>query len=225
MMVLVTLLILFIFGILYKKKELAPSGFIANFFEPIVLFVRDEIAVKNMGEKDGNAWASFFCNIFFFIAGCNLMGLIPGNATATGTFYVTGALAVVTLLCITIGTIIKYGPVQFFKGFMPDGVPGWVLLLLTPLEMFGVLVKCFSLMIRLFANMMAGHIVLFSILGLVYVFGAIAVPAFFIGVGIFALEIFVALLQAYLFTYLSALFIGEMFHHAHGHHEHDEHAH
>jgi F-type H+-transporting ATPase subunit a len=227
MMIVVTVMILVVFGALYKRDRngMVPKGFIAGFFEPIILFVRDEIAVKNMGKRDGHAWAPYFCTIFFFIVGCNLMGLIPGNATATGSFFVTGALAFMTFLCITLGTIIKYGPVKFFKGFMPEGVPGWVLILLTPLEMFGVLVKCFSLAIRLFANMLAGHIVLFSILGLVYVFGFIAVPAFFIGIAIYALEIFVALLQAYLFTFLSALFIGEMFHHAHGHDHDEEHAH
>ena len=229
MMVFVTFLILLFFGVLYKRDRdgMAPKGLVANLLEPLILFVRDEIAIKNMGEKDGKAWASYFCSVFFLVVGCNLMGLIPGNATATGTFYTTTALALVTFICMTVVTAIKFGPVKFIKAFMPEGVPGWVLVLLTPLEMIGVVVKCASLAIRLFANMLAGHIVLFSILGMVYVFGVIAIPAFFIGIAIYALEIFVALLQAYLFTFLSALFIGEMFHHAHGHdHDHgEEHAH
>ena len=215
-----------LFGVLYNKKQQVPTG-LTNFLEPFVLYVRDEIAVKNMGEKDGKAWTPFFCSLFFLILGCNLLGLIPGNATATGTFWVTGAFALVTFLCMTVGTAIKYGPVNFIKAFMPPGVPGWVLVLLTPLEMIGVIVKCVSLTIRLFANMFAGHIVLFSIMALMYVFGVFAIPAFPIAVGIYALEVFVGFLQAYVFVFLTALFIGEMFHHAHPHHDHhdEEHAH
>ena len=121
-------------------------------------------------------------------------------------------------------TLIKFGPIKLFKAFMPPGVPGWVLIILTPIEILGVLIKCFSLTVRLFANMLAGHIVLFAMIGLMYAFGAWAIPAFFISIGVYALEVFVAFLQAYIFTFLAALFIGEMFHHAHGHEHHDEEA-
>ena len=223
-LVISTVITFILFGVLYNKKQDVPTG-LTNFLEPFVLYVRDEIAVKNMGEKDGKAWTPFFCSLFFLILGCNLLGLIPGNATATGTFWVTGALALIVFLCMTIGTTIKYGPVKFIKAFMPAGVPGWVLVLLTPLEMIGLVVKCVSLTIRLFANMLAGHIVLFSIMALLYVFSYYALLAYPIAVGIYALEVFVAFLQAYVFTFLAALFIGEMFHHAHGHDHHEEHAH
>jgi F-type H+-transporting ATPase subunit a len=220
-----TVITFILFGVIYNKKQEVPTG-ITNFLEPFVLYVRDEIAVKNMGDKDGKAWTPFFCSLFFLILGCNLLGLIPGNATATGTFWVTGSLALIVFLCMTIGTTVKYGPVKFIKAFMPPGVPGWVLVLLTPLEMIGLVVKCVSLTIRLFANMLAGHIVLFSIMALLYVFSYYALLAYPIAVGIYALEVFVAFLQAYVFTFLAALFIGEMFHHAHGHDDHDEaHAH
>ncbi|WDE97881.1 F0F1 ATP synthase subunit A [Lentisphaera profundi] len=217
-----TVITFILFGVIYNKKQEVPTG-MTNFLEPFVLYVRDEIAVKNMGDKDGKAWTPFFCSLFFLILGCNLLGLIPGNATATGTFWVTGSLALIVFLCMTVGTTIKYGPVKFIKAFMPPGVPGWVLVLLTPLEMIGLVVKCVSLTIRLFANMLAGHIVLFSIMALLYVFSYYALLAYPIAVGIYALEVFVAFLQAYVFTFLAALFIGEMFHHAHGHDE--EHAH
>lgn len=216
--------VLIIFGILYKKKQVVPTG-LTNFLESFVMFVRNEISIKNLGEKDGRAWTGFFCSLFFFVLACNLYGLVPGAATATGSPFTTAAMALVTFTCMTVVTAIKFGPVKFIKAFMPAGVPGWVLLLLTPLEMFGVLVKCVSLCIRLFANMFAGHIVLYGILALVYVFKWYAAPAFFVGVGIYALEVFVGFLQAYLFTFLSAMFIGEMFHHAHGHDHHDDEAH
>ena len=215
--------VLIIFGVIYNKKQEVPTG-VTNFLESFVMFVRNEISIKNLGEKDGRAWAGFFCSLFFFILACNLYGLVPGAATATGSPFTTSAMALVTFTCMTVVTAIKFGPVKFIKAFMPAGVPGWVLLLLTPLEMFGVLVKCVSLCIRLFANMFAGHIVLYGILALVYVFKWFGSPAFLVGVGIYALEVFVGFLQAYLFTFLSAMFIGEMFHHAHGHdHDHDHH--
>ncbi|MDD7987429.1 F0F1 ATP synthase subunit A [Lentisphaera marina] len=216
---------LILFGVLYNKKQKTPTG-LTNFLEPFVIYVRDEIAVKNMGEKDGKAWTPFFCSLFFLILGSNLLGLIPGNATATGTFWITGSLALIVFLCMTLVVAIKFGPVNFIKAFMPPGVPTWVLLLLTPLEMIGLVVKCVSLTIRLFANMLAGHIVLFSIMALLYVFSYYAILAYPIAIGIYALEVFVGFLQAYVFTFLAALFIGEMFHHAHPHHDHDEeHAH
>ena len=224
MMVLVTAIILFLYGVLFKKG-LIPKGKMTNFLEVFVVYVRDEISIKNLGESDGKKWAPFFICIFFFVLGCNLMGLIPGNATATGSYYVTASLALITFLCMTVGTIVKFGIGGFFKAFMPAGVPGWVLVLLTPLEMLGVLVKCSALMIRLFANMLAGHIVLYAMIGLMYAFGWMAAPAFVISVGVYALEVFVGFLQAYLFTFLSAMFIGEMFHHAHAHDHDHEHAH
>ena len=223
MMVTVTVIIFILFGFMYNKKQDVPTG-ITNFLEPFVLYVRDEIAVKNMGEKDGRAWTPLFCSFFFLILGCNLIGLIPGNATATGNYFVTGSMALVVFFCMIGVTAIKFGPVKLVKAFMPPGVPGWVLFLLTPLEMIGVLVKCFSLTVRLFANMLAGHIVLFAMIGLMYAFGVLAAPAFFIAIGVYALEVFVAFLQAYIFTFLAALFIGEMFHHAHGHDD-EAHAH
>ena len=220
----VSVLMLILFLGLYNKKQKVPTG-ITNFLESFVMFVRNEIAVKNMGETTGRAWAGFFCTLFFFVLGMNLLGLIPGRGTATGTPFVTAGLALVTFFCMTVVTIVKYGPITFLKALAPAGVPGPILVILWPLEVFGLVVKSASLAIRLFANMLAGHIVLFSILALLYVFKFWAAPAFFIGVGIYALEIFVAFLQAYIFTFLSAMFIGEVFHHAEGHDHHDDHAH
>ena len=219
MMILVTLVILILFGVLYNKKSLAPQGFIAKFFEPFILFIRNDIVSSNLGKEGADKWTPLFCTLFFFILGCNLMGLIPGNATATGSFITTGGLALITFFLMTLGTIVKYGPVKFLKAFVPEGVPFPLLFLLVPLEMVGVFIKCIALTIRLFANMFAGHIVLFAIMGLVYVFGWFALPALGVSVAVFALEVFVAFLQTYIFTFFSAMFIGEMFHHAHGHDE------
>ena len=217
----VTVLMLIIFLGIYDKKQKVPTG-ITNFLESFVMFVRNEIAIKNMGQKDGRAWSGFFCTMFFFVLGMNLLGLVPMLGTATGTPFVTVGLAGITFFCMTVVTIVKFGPVKFVKAFAPAGVPGPILVILWPLEVFGLLVKSASLAIRLFANMLAGHIVLFSILALLYVFKWWAAPAFFIGVGIYALEVFVAFLQAYIFTFLSAMFIGEVFHHAEGHDHHDD---
>ena len=215
MMIIVTLIILILFGVLYKKNSLAPRGFVAKFFEPFILFIKNDIVIDNLGKKDSHVWTPLFCTLFFFILGCNLIGLIPGNATATGSFFVTAGLALITFICMTLITIFKYGTVNFLKAFIPEGVPLPLLFLLVPLEMAGVLIKCMALTIRLFANMFAGHIVLFAIMGLTYAFGWLALPSLFVSVAILGLEVFIAFLQTYIFTFLSAMFIGEMFHHAH----------
>ena len=122
-----------------------------------------------MGQEDGRKWAPLFCTFFFFVLGCNLLGLVPGSTTATGNINVTAALACVTLFCMTVGVIIAKGPGNWFSAFVPHGVPLPVLFLITPLELLGLLVKTIALTIRLFANMMAGHIVLFAMIGLIYV--------------------------------------------------------
>ena len=113
---------------------------------------------------------------------------------------------------MTIGAIISKGPGKWFSACVPHGVPVPVLLLITPLELLGLVVKTIALMIRLFANMMAGHIVLFAMIGLVYVIGNIAIIASPISLAVYGLELFVAFLQAYIFTYLSAMFLGSVLH-------------
>jgi len=213
-MMIVSVILIVLFGVLYKKNQKVPTG-VTNFLEVFVLFVRNEITIANLGEKDGRKWAPLFCNFFFFVLGCNLLGLIPGSATATGNVNVTAGLAAITLLSMTVGVMVVNGPKQWFMAFVPHGVPLPVLFLLTPLEILGLAVKAVALMIRLFANMMAGHIVLFSLIGLVYVLGNVALPFAGVSLAVYGLELFVAFLQAYIFTYLSAMFLGSVLHPAH----------
>ena len=208
-------LLLLIFGKLYRKGAGAPRG-LTNALEVFVVFIRDEISIANLGEKDGRAYAPLFCSMFFFILGLNLLGLIPLFATATGNVSVTAAMATVTFFFMTVVAVMKNGPVNFVKAFIPHGVPWPVLILVTPLEMMGLVIKCFALTIRLFANMLAGHIVVFSLIGLSVSFGAAVAPAAVaLATGIYLMEIFIALLQAYIFTLLSAMFIGQVWHPAH----------
>jgi len=143
------------------------------------------------------------------------MGLIPLFVTATANINVTGGLALITLSFMIIGTVIRNGMKGFCQAIIPSGVPIPVLFILVPIEIVGLFIKAFALMIRLFANMFAGHIVIFSLLGLVVLMGYVALPAIFLALFINVLEILVAFLQAYIFTLLSAMFIGQMFHPAH----------
>ena len=211
-MIVVSVVVLILFGVIYRKNEKVPTG-ITNFLEVFVVFVRNEICMKNIGEEDGKKWAPLFCTFFFFVLGCNLLGLIPGSTTATGNVNVTAGLATITFLCMTIGVMAVNGPKKWFGAFVPHGVPIPVLCLITPLEIMGLFIKTFALTVRLFANMLAGHIVLFAIMGLLYAFPVyFSFPAGPIGLAVFGLEVFVAFLQAYIFTYLSAMFLGQVLH-------------
>ena len=215
MLLLCGLFLVLIFGVAYRKDETPPRG-LTNLLEIFILFVRDQIALPNIGEADGRRMTPFLCSMFFFILGLNLMGLIPLFATATANINVTAALAAVTLLFMIGGGIYRNGVGGFIKSFMPAGVPWPILVILFPIEVVGMFIKPFALTIRLFANMLAGHVVLFSLIGLAVTFGAVgALPAVAMAVGIYLLELLVAFLQAFIFTLLSALFIGSFLHPAH----------
>jgi F-type H+-transporting ATPase subunit a len=202
----------FLFCCVYDKQAKIPAG-MTNMLEALVVFVRDQIAFPALGREDGRRMTPFFCTMFFFILGLNLIGMIPLFATATANVSVTGGLAVVTFCVMTFGAILKNGVKGFFKALIPSGVPFVMLLLIVPIEALGLFIKAFALMIRLFANMMAGHVVILSILGMVVAIGYVAaLPAVILAVGISLLELLVAFLQAYIFTLLSAIFIGLVYH-------------
>ena len=214
-MLLICSIILFVlFVILYDKKSRVPKG-ITNLLEIFIIFIRDEIAIAYLGEKDGKKMAPLFCNFFFFILILNIMGLIPLFSTATANINVTAALALITFFFMIFGTIYKNGIQGFFKALIPSGVPIPVLFLLVPIEFIGLFIKSFALTIRLFANMLAGHIVILSLLGIVVLMGFAALPIILLALGISLLEVLVAFLQAYIFTLLSAMFIGQMHHPEH----------
>jgi len=209
MVILCAVFLIVLFCLVYRKHERVPTG-ITNCLEVFVLFVRDEISIACLGAEGGRKMAPFFCTVFFFILGMNLMGLIPIFATATANINVTAALALITLGFMIFGTIYLNGIKVFFKALMPSGVPGPILVILMPIEFVSLFIKSFALTIRLFANLLAGHIVIFSILGIVVIVGLAALPAILLALFIYLLEILVAFLQAYIFTFLSAMFIGQV---------------
>ena len=192
----------------YKGSPSAPRG-IQRFTEPLVVFVRDEIALPNIGEKHHERFVPFLLTIFFFIWLNNVMGLIPippFGANLTGNIAVTGTLALFTFIITNInGKKVYWGHI-----FSPPGVPWWLMPLMIPLEIIGIFTKPISLMIRLFANITAGHIIVLSLISLIFIFKTwimsfVSVPfVLFLSI----IEIIVTAIQAYIFTLLSALYIG-----------------
>jgi F-type H+-transporting ATPase subunit a len=209
----------------YKTQGVssAPKG-LQSFFEPIVVFVRDEIAKPNIGPKH-ERYVPYLLTIFFFIWFNNLLGLMPGGANLTGNISVTLTLAGLTLL-ITLFTSNK----NYWKHiFATPGVPVYLLPIMIPVELLGIFTKPFSLMVRLFANITAGHIIILSLLSLIFIFKSffVAPVSIAFAVAMNCLELFVALLQAYVFTLLTSMYFGsaiEEHHHDHDeeHHHHDK---
>ena len=215
MLILCGVFLLLIFGKLYKKDAEVPSG-ITNMLEIFILYIRDEICIPHMGEEDGRKFTPMFCSIFFFILGLNIMGLIPLFSTATSNISVTCALASITLAMMIGGGIYRNGVGGFVKSFIPPGIPWPIVIILFPIEVIGMFIKPVALTIRLFANMLAGHVILFSLIGLGVTYGMVAVvPSIAMACAIYGLEIFVAFLQAYIFTLLSSMFVGSFLHPAH----------
>jgi len=214
LMVLLGAVLLAIIVLFMDTRSPVPRGAMRNFFEGLLLFVRDEMTRPTMGRKYGDAYAPFFCTTFLFILTLNLLGMIPIHpelgGTATSSYMVTGALAACVLV-LGIGSGLKlHGPAGYLKTFIPGGVPGWLVPLLFVLELMGYCIKHSVLMVRLYANMLAGHLVLGSFIGLIFVARSYLVAPPSIGMALFvsSLEILVALIQAYVFTLLSVLFVG-----------------
>lgn len=203
----ILLLTIFIgIGKKYKKNpNAAPSG-LQSAFEPIIVFVRDEIAKTNIGHKHYERFMPYLLTIFFFIWFNNMMGLIPGAANVTGNIAVTGTLAIIAFIVTNFNGKSTY----WTHIFAMPGVPKWMLVILTPVEIVGVFMKPFSLMVRLFANVSAGHIILLSLISLIFIFKSaflgIAVVPFSIFMNV--IELIVALIQAYIFTMLVSTYIG-----------------
>ena len=207
-------LLFYLFGYVYRKEEKVPTG-MTNLLETFVVFIRDDICIPCLGEEDGRRLTPLFLNFFFFILVLNLLGLVPFLASATANVSVTAGLAAVSLFFMTIGAIQKNGFSGWIKAFIPHGVPPLVLVMLVPIEMIGVGIKAMALMIRLFANMLAGHMVIGALIGLIVAFGLAALPSAALAIAVYILKIGISLLQAYIFTLLSAMFIGQIYHPAH----------
>jgi F-type H+-transporting ATPase subunit a len=208
---LVSLLMLFAFGRLAKqyKKQAVPTGF-GRVLEPLILYVRDEIARPNIGEKHYRRFTGFLMTVFFFIWTSNLLGLTPLGFNITGQLAVTFTLALFTYLITQFS-----GTKDYWKHiFWMPGVPVLMKIILAPIELLGTLTKPFSLMIRLFANISAGHIVVMSLISIAIIMkstlGAAGATLLSLALSFFLtlIELLVAFLQAYIFTMLSALFIG-----------------
>ena len=229
--VLILLIVLLTAASAYKKTGVtsAPKG-VQSFMEPIVLFVRDEVAIPNIGKKKFAKYMPFLLTIFFLVLTNNFLGLIPffpGGANVSGNIAFTMTLAVCVFIVVNLSANKSYWEHIFW---MP-GMHWCMKLFLAPIELIGVFTKPISLMIRLFANITAGHILVLSLICLIFIFktvyaSAIAVPfAVFIGL----IELLVAFLQAYIFTMLSAMYIGmateEHHHEAHDHEGHKNVAH
>ena len=217
----VAILMLVLFSSL--AKSYAKNGGIAKgagrFFEPLVIYVRDEIAIPNIGEKGYKKYMSYLLTIFFFIFFLNILGLMPLGFNITGNITITLSLALLTYLITTFSANKNYWSHMLW---MP-GVPVLLRPVLALIELLGTIIKPFSLMIRLYANMMAGHVVLMSIIGLMFIFKSWigSSLSFVLAFALSILEILVAFLQAYIFTMLSSLYFGagnEEHHHEEAHH-------
>jgi len=197
----------------YQKNPL-PSG-MGRLLEPIIIYIRDDIALPNIGEKHYRKYMSYLLTVFFFVWIVNLLGLTPLGVNVTNNIAVTLVLALVTFLLTTFTANRNYWGHIFW---MP-GVPKLMRIVLAPIELLGMVIKPFSLMIRLYANITAGHIVLMSIIGLMFIFKSwIGSPlSFGLAFALSLLELLVAALQAYIFTMLSALYFGSAVE------EHDDH--
>jgi F-type H+-transporting ATPase subunit a len=205
------------------KSTGAPRGGLTNALEAMIVFIRDEVARPAIGHHDAERFLPYLLTIFFFIVGCNLFGLVPFAGSATGALAVTGAMALLTFATVVVSGMAKLGPVGFWLAQVPHmELPGGLGIVLKPMifaiELLGLCIKHFILAMRLLANMMAGHLVLAVILAFIAASASsiawwAVTPASVLGVvALSLLELFVAFLQAYIFTFLTALFIGMAVH-------------
>jgi F-type H+-transporting ATPase subunit a len=190
-----------------NKKRSVPRGY-GNLIEVFIVFIRDEIVIPNMG-PGGMRYMPYLLTTFFFILTMNLLGLIPYGASATANVSVTGGLAIIAFVMIQAAAIRSQG-IGHYLAHLTGGVHWALWPIMIPIEILGLFTKPFALCIRLFANMTGGHIVIVSLIGLIFLFQSYIIaiaPAGFV-VGIMFLELFVAFLQAYIFTMLTSLFMG-----------------
>ena len=220
---------------MYKRgigRDTAPRGLFQNLFETLIMFVRDDIARPNLGDK-ADKYLPYLLTAFFFILTSNLLGLMPFGATATSNLMVTVVLAFFTFVITQLGGTKDY----WMHIFWPPGIPTFVKPILMPVELLGIFTKPIALAIRLFANMTAGHLVILSLIGLIFsfakLFGAgagfgVAPVSVAFALFVYMLELLVSFIQAYVFTMLSSLFIGmaiQDYHHDHDEAHHDAAAH
>lgn len=196
-------------------KTPVPRGF-AGMIEAYVLFIRNDIVYDSFGEKEGKRFVSFFCTLFLFILVANLLGLIPLFSTATGNVSVTAGLATVFMIVTLTMALKLHGLLGLKNAFVPEGLPAAMRAPMGFMEVASFVSRVFALCIRLFANMIAGHMVIYALTGMVVMFGWVAAPALLMAAAMYLFEVFMAFLQAYVFTLLSAIFMNMVVNPEHG---------
>lgn len=209
MLCVVVLLLGFLGFQVRRRYDTIPKG-IAAVIELYVIFIRDHIVYANLGKEVGQRFLSFFCTLFIFILCGNMLGLVPLFSSVTGNISVTAGLATIFMGVCLYAVIRLRGVHGLLSAFVPHGLPGWLLPMMVVMEVISFFSRIFALTIRLFCNMLAGHIVIYSLLGMTIVFGWVASPSILVAVVMYFFELFVAFLQAYIFTLLSAIFINIM---------------
>ena len=216
MMWLASAILIALFAIAARRaKEPVPRG-LRNALEMLILFIRDDLARKNIGPH-GDRYVPYLLTTFFFILACNLLGLVPGLSTATGSISVTAALAILSFLTTQGAGIREHGFARHFGNLLPHGLPAWIVPVMLPVEILSMFTKPFALTMRLFANMTAGHVVILSLISIIFIMKSVlwagmSVP---FALFIYVLELLVGFLQAYIFTMLTSLFIGMSVHPSH----------
>ncbi len=227
------------FAAIHASKRAARAsgrGLLANMVESTALFLRNEVVRPGIGEHHARTWFPYMATLFFFVLTCNLLGLLPPplGATATGNIWVTAGLASLTLASMLGAGMLEKGPLGYWVGIVPHGVAWWMWPLIWIIEFFGHLTKPFALTVRLFANMTAGHVILAVLVSMFLVAGSedywahertlgslvglkamVFVPTLVFALFIMLFEVLVALVQAYLFTLLSSIFVGLCLSHEH----------
>ncbi|MBQ3666856.1 MAG: F0F1 ATP synthase subunit A [Elusimicrobiaceae bacterium] len=215
----VSILLLLTLSWAARKHTSRAGKLVSVLMEEYVSFIRGGIVIPNMG-KEGYGMLPYFCTLFLFILSVNLVGMIPEMKTATSNISVTAALALCSGALIVFSGLKYHGFVGFLKGFVPSGTPAWLVPLLFPLEVISLVIKVCVLAIRLFANMLSGHMVLICLLLIIFIVGEMSkaagagalVPAMVLEIFMTCLELLVAFLQAYVFTLLTAIFAGSVIH-------------
>lgn len=201
------------------RSESAAARLARGMFEPLALFVRDDILEPIFGHH-AHFYLPYFLTLFFFLLTCNLLGLVPKMSGVTANPNVTAAMALCTFGLIQFAGVKEQGLGSYIIHIVPGGVPWWLWPLLFVIEVFGMFAKCISLCIRLFANMLAGHVVSLAFLCMIFIFAAMSkaaglgmtVPAVGLALFIYVMDVLVSFLQAYIFTFLTALFVGGAVH-------------
>jgi len=225
MLFLGALLCMVLFPLSSRRKNLLPVSKFGHAVEALAVFVRNDMVYPFLGRQNASFWTPHILSIFFFLLVLNLLGLIPYLGTVTSNINFTAAMAAMVFLTFNITGILHNG-LSYFKNLAPSGVPGPILVILYPIEVVALFTKTCALAIRMFANMSAGHFLIFSLLGLIHVFhyileskaialGLVAPISIVFALFIWIIEILVAFIQAYVFTLLTTLFIGSAVHQDH----------